>query len=232
MIKAVGVREIPKVISTCIIGPYNVSYVIKENFMTQQQAPRLILILGGARSGKSTFAERLAARSGKRVAFIATATASDADMQDRIARHRASRPAAWTTIEEPLDLVHALQEASKEADVILLDCMTLWLSNWMAQQAFVDGMDDRAFIHSSTEHVLAATEALLAIVKTLDAGKTLLVVSNEVGLGIVPMHPLSRAYRDMLGWINQRIARDAERVYLMIAGLAVDIKQLDSDATL
>jgi len=104
--------------------------------MAQQQAPRLILILGGARSGKSTFAERLAMQSGKSVAFIATATASDEDMQDRIARHRASRPTIWKTIEEPLDLVHALREASHEADIILLDCITLWLSNWMVTPIF------------------------------------------------------------------------------------------------
>ncbi len=198
--------------------------------MTQPQSPRLILILGGARSGKSTFAERLAANSGKRVAFIATATAGDADMQDRIARHRASRPTTWTTIEEPLDLVHALQEASNRADVVLLDCMTLWLSNWMGQQEFLE--DEVNPVNSSTEHILSVLEAFLASVRTLPIEKTVLVVSNEVGLGIVPMHPLSRAYRDMLGWVNQRIAQDAERVYLMTAGLAVDIKQFDSEATL
>ncbi len=200
--------------------------------MAQQQAPRLILILGGARSGKSTFAERLAMQSGKRVAFIATATASDEDMQDRIARHRASRPTAWKTIEEPLDLVGALKEAGNEADVILLDCMTLWLSNWMGQPAFADETDGVVLKNSSTESALAITEALLAAVKTLAVGKTVLIVSNEVGLGIVPMHPLSRAYRDTLGWVNQRITRNAERVYLMVAGLAVDIKKLDGEATL
>ena len=122
--------------------------------MSQQQAPRLILILGGARSGKSTFAERLAAHSSKSVAFIATATASDEDMQDRIARHRASRPAEWTTIEEPLDLVYALQEANSEADVILLDCMTLWLSNWMGQQAFTDETEN-VILNSATEKCLS-----------------------------------------------------------------------------
>ena len=200
--------------------------------MPLQQAPRLILILGGAHSGKSTFAERLAAHSGKRVAFIATATASDADMQDRIARHRASRPTEWKTIEEPLNLVSALQEASKEAEVLLLDCMTLWLSNWMEQQAFMSETDDVVLKHSASESALAATEALLAAMKTLTSGKTVFIVSNEVGLGIVPMHPLSRAYRDTLGWINQRIAQDAERVYLMVAGLAVDIKQLASEVSI
>jgi len=200
--------------------------------MTQQQSPRLILIIGGARSGKSTFAERLAAGSGKRVAFIATATASDEDMQDRIARHRAARSTEWMTIEEPLDLVNAVQEASKGVDVLLLDCMTLWLSNWMGQQENRDEGDDVSLKNSYTESALTAIEALLATVKTLEAGKTLLVVTNEVGLGIVPMHPLSRTYRDVLGWINQRLAQNAERVYLMVAGIAVDVKELQRDIVL
>lgn len=200
--------------------------------MTHHQSPRLVLIIGGARSGKSTFAERLAASSGKRVAFIATANPSDADMQDRIARHRASRPATWITIEEPLDLVRAVKEASTDADVLLLDCITLWLSNWMGQQGNRDEVDDVFLKNSYTESVLAAIEALLTTVKTLGAGKTLIVVTNEVGLGIVPMHPLSRVYRDALGWTNQRIARDAERVYLMITGIAVDIKKLQEEVLL
>ena len=201
--------------------------------MAQQQSLRLVLIIGGARSGKSTFAERLATSSEKRVAFIATATASDEDMQDRIARHQASRPTTWITIEEPLDLVHAVQEASKDADVILLDCMTLWLSNWLGQQEGMDEEDDDVMLRNRyTESALSAIEDLTATIKTLEGEKTLLIVTNEVGLGIVPMHPLSRTYRDALGWVNQRLAHDAERVYLMVAGIAVDIKQLDSEAKL
>ena len=200
--------------------------------MAEQQATRLILIIGGARSGKSTLAERLAAGSAKHVAFIATATASDEDMQDRIARHRASRPAEWTTIEEPLDLVHALRDANAIADVILLDCLTLWLANWMGQEEFASTLDDVSLKSKFTESALTATDALLATIKILGTGKTVVIVSNEVGLGIVPMHPLSRTYRDTLGWVNQRIAQDAERVYLMVAGLAVDIKKLDDQAIL
>ncbi len=197
--------------------------------MSQQQTARLILILGGARSGKSSFAERLATESGKRVAFIATATAGDEDMRDRIMRHRASRPAEWTTIEEPLDLVYALRKASEQADVLLLDCMTLWLSNLLGQEQFVDD-DDVQLKNGFTGRVLNVIEAMLEAVKTLGPEKTVLVISNEVGLGIVPMHPLSRTYRDALGWANQRIGRDAERVYFMIAGLAVDIKRLNGEA--
>ncbi len=200
--------------------------------MAQEQVPHLVLILGGARSGKSSFAEQLASTSGKRVAFIATATAGDADMGDRIARHRASRPHEWTTIEEPLDLITAVKEASNIADVLLLDCMTLWLSNWMRHHGSMNEEDDVKLKNTYTDDALAAIEALLTTIKTLERGKTLIIVTNEVGLGIVPMHSLSRAYRDVLGWINQRIARDADRVYLMVAGLAVDIKQLSVSASL
>ncbi|GAC1624069.1 MAG: bifunctional adenosylcobinamide kinase/adenosylcobinamide-phosphate guanylyltransferase [Ktedonobacteraceae bacterium] len=199
--------------------------------MAQEQTPHLVLIVGGARSGKSTFAEQLASTSGKRVAFIATATASDADMGDRIARHRASRPPEWTTIEEPLDLLAAVQEASRIGDVLLLDCMTLWLSNWMGQYGSIDEEDDVKLKDTYTASALAAIEALLTTLKTLEPGQTLIIVTNEVGLGIIPMHPLSRVYRDLLGWINQRIARDADRVYLMVAGLAVDMKHLSVSAS-
>jgi len=207
---------------------------IKGNYiMTQQQQfSRLILVLGGARSGKSTFAERLAATSEKRIAFIATATASDEDMRNRIMRHKASRPVTWITIEEPLDLVAAITQASDEADVILLDCITLWLSNWMAQHSSTIEGDDVQLQHAYNDGVLADIETLLSAIRFLASGKTVIIVTNEVGLGIVPMHPLSRAYRDLLGWMNQRIAQDADRVYLMIAGLGVDIKQLHEKATL
>jgi len=207
---------------------------IKGNYiMTQQQQfSRLILVLGGARSGKSTFAERLAATSEKRIAFIATATASDEDMRNRIMRHKASRPVTWITIEEPLDLVAAITQASDEADVILLDCITLWLSNWMAQHSSTIEGDDVQLQHAYNDGVLADIETLLSAIRFLAPGKTVIIVTNEVGLGIVPMHPLSRAYRDLLGWMNQRIAQDADRVYLMIAGLGVDIKQLHEKATL
>ncbi len=199
---------------------------------TSPSSPRLMLILGGARSGKSTFAERLANTSGKPVAFIATATASDEDMRTRITHHRSSRPAEWTTIEEPLDLVSALQQAAPHADILLLDCITLWLSNWLARNGEVNLDEDPTESVRLNKEALAEIERLLTTLDTLAIDKTLLVVSNEVGLGIVPMYALSRAYRDILGRINQRLAQRAERVYLLIAGLAVDLKKLDEAATL
>ncbi len=200
--------------------------------------PRLILILGGARSGKSTFAERLAASSGRTVVFIATATASDNEMRERIVLHRASRPSEWHTIEEPLELVGALQRAYSLADVVLLDCVTLWLGNSLLQEPGQRESGDKGkeelpitnglFDERSTQQI----EALLAVVQCAEAGKTLIVVSNEVGLGIVPAYSLGRVYRDTLGYINQLLAQVADRVFLMVAGMAVDIKRLHEEASL
>ena len=206
--------------------------------------PRLILILGGARSGKSSFAERLATSSGRTagsagsIAFIATATADDDEMRARIARHRASRPQEWHTIEEPLDLAGAVRQAYKLADVLLLDCVTLWLGNMLSQEPGQRENDDKSIeelrITSDLfdEACLKQVEALLAVVQSAEPNKTLIVVTNEVGLGVVPAYPLGRVYRDTLGYVNQRLAQAADRVYLMMAGMAVDIKRLHEEASL
>ena len=192
--------------------------------------PRLVLILGGARSGKSAFAERLARKSERSVAFIATATAGDEEMRERIARHRAARPDSWHTIEEPLDLAGAVLRASGLADVLLLDCITLWLNNLYAQtigQHIHESEEEqyRAIVLLD-EAALQEIEKLLAAAQSLDQGKILLIVTNEVGLGIVPPYPLGRLYRDTLGYVNQRLAQAADRVYLMVAGIGVDLKRL------
>ena len=204
----------------------------------QTVPPRLIVILGGARSGKSAFAERLAANSGRSVAFIATATAGDDEMRERIARHRASRPKGWHTLEEPLGLARAVHRAAELADVLLLDCMTLWLGNVLLHESGRREKDEEAEVEFHTtgglfdEVALKEIEALLSAVKLLGPNKTLIVVSNEVGLGIVPAYPLGRLYRDTLGYVNQRLAQAADRVYLMVAGMAVDIKRLHEEASL
>jgi adenosylcobinamide kinase / adenosylcobinamide-phosphate guanylyltransferase len=201
---------------------------INENIL--RPAPQLILILGGARSGKSTFAEQLAKRSGRSVAFIATATISDDDMRSRIERHRAARPADWPTIEEPLHLSLAVQQAASLADVVLLDCITLWISNWLFTQENID--DASPLTSSYYESALAEIDSLLVTLKALDPQKTLIVVTNEVGLGIVPSYTLGRVYRDVLGLVNQRLAGVADRVYLMVAGLGVDIKRLHEEVNI
>jgi adenosylcobinamide kinase/adenosylcobinamide-phosphate guanylyltransferase len=203
-----------------------------KDVINQSGQPRLVLILGGARSGKSTFAERLALNSGRRVAFIATATASDEDMRNRISRHQAARPVDWMTIEEPLHLSDAVRKASEVADVLLLDCMTVWLSNWLFAQDTGEPMDASTISSHHYDAVLHVIDDLLRVVTTLGPGKTLLVVTNEVGLGIVPAYTLGRVYRDLLGLVNQRIAAVASPVYLMVAGLGVDIKRLHETSTL
>jgi len=194
--------------------------------------PRLILILGGARSGKSAFADRLAASSRRSVAYIATATAGDDEMRERIARHRASRPQGWQTLEEPLDLARAVLQAAELADVLLLDCVTLWLGNMLLQkpgQHDKIGETEEEFNTTGglfDDRAMKEIEALLVAVNSLGPNKTLIIVTNEVGLGIVPANPLSRLYRDTLGYVNQHLAQAADRVYLMVAGMAVDIKRL------
>jgi adenosylcobinamide kinase / adenosylcobinamide-phosphate guanylyltransferase len=199
--------------------------------VTVQENPQLILVTGGARSGKSTYAERLARQSGRSVVYIATATAGDDDMRDRIARHQAARPVTWQTIEEPLHIAEAVHRGAVLADIILLDCITVWLSNWLLRQ------DELSSIESTpssvySEGALQEIEALLREAQALNAQQRLLIVTNEVGLGIVPAFALGRVYRDVLGTVNRRLAQEAARVYLLVAGLAVDIKRLHEEASL
>jgi adenosylcobinamide kinase/adenosylcobinamide-phosphate guanylyltransferase len=199
--------------------------------VAQRENSRFILVTGGARSGKSTYAERLAHRSGRSVAYIATATAGDDDMRDRIARHQATRPASWQTIEEPLHLANAVQRAASLADIILLDCITVWLSNWLLLQDELSSIESTpASVYS--EGAIQEIEALLKEARALNAQQRLVIVTNEVGLGIVPAFALGRVYRDVLGAVNRRLAQEAERVYLLVAGLAVDIKRLHEEASL
>ena len=174
---------------------------------------KLILVLGGARAGKSTFALRLAkdlAGEG-RVTFIATAQALDDEMAQRIARHREERPSAWLTIEEPYDLDRALIQAS-DSDVALVDCLALFVSNWLLR-----GEDSK--LEQTCQSFLATVEA---------QPQTVICVSNEVGLGIVPDNQLSRTYRDLLGRVNQQFAEAADEVYLLVAGLPLRLKPRDS----
>lgn len=175
--------------------------------MTQQ----LTLILGGARSGKSTYALRMAAAPGAEVLFLATAEARDDEMAAKIERHRAERPTQWHTVEATHAPAAALANAPA-TPVVLLDCVTLWVSNLV----LADG--------ASWAAAAAELEALLAWHR--QSTSDLIVVSNEVGLGLVPVDPLSRTYREWLGWFNQRLATAADRVFLLVAGLAVNVKAL------
>ncbi len=180
----------------------------------------LILILGGARSGKSAFAERLAAARGGGVLFVATATAGDEEMARRIAAHRVARPAAWRLLEAPVAVADRLAEGGPErVGTVLLDCLTLLVSNLLlAHEA--EGEEGVA------RRVDAEIDGLLRRFDEDQGAATWLIVSSEVGLGLVPPYPLGRLFRDLLGRANQRFAARADRVYLMVAGLPLDIKAL------
>jgi adenosylcobinamide kinase/adenosylcobinamide-phosphate guanylyltransferase len=171
----------------------------------------LTLITGGARSGKSTFAEQLVSARGSDVLFVATAEARDDDMAARIAKHQADRPATWRTLEEPLHVAAALAHA-EPATLVLLDCVTLWVTNLLLRE-------DATWAQAEAE-----LDALLAWYRAQAAD--LIVVTNEVGLGIVPADQLSRTFRDWLGLFNQRLAAEAHAVYLLVSGLPVDVKTL------
>jgi adenosylcobinamide kinase / adenosylcobinamide-phosphate guanylyltransferase len=174
----------------------------------------LTLILGGARSGKSSFAEQVAHESGKSVAFIATATAGDDEMAERIRKHQASRPANWQTLELPLALGRSL--AAPIAELVIVDCITLLVTNVLLS------------LPEDTPGETVMQKVQVEIDELIEAQARIrgqwLLVSNEVGLGLVPPYPLGRVYRDALGWANQRLARAAERVIFMVAGIPMVIK--------
>jgi adenosylcobinamide kinase/adenosylcobinamide-phosphate guanylyltransferase len=168
------------------------------------------LVLGGVRSGKSRYAHTLAEQCA-RVTFIATAERrDDEEMRLKIERHRAERPGHWLTIEEPLQLAHAIQSASSETDAILVDCLTFYAANLLA----VHGEDQLAIRHE--------TEKLCAVLST--APCKVLLVSNEVGSGVVPAYASGRQFRDLVGELNQRVAAVASSVVLMVAGLPLALK--------
>lgn len=181
-------------------------------------AKELILVLGGARSGKSSYAEKLAGElsEGCGVLYVATAQAWDDEMRARIAKHRDDRPASWRTVEAPRDAGAAAAFALAGEPVVLLDCMTLLTSN--AILALPEGATAREAEAAALAETVAILEAFSA------SAASWIVVSNEVGLGIVPAYPLGRLYRDALGRANQRLAAESDQVVLMVAGLPMKVK--------
>jgi len=170
-----------------------------------------ILVLGGVRSGKSRHAESLARAGSGRVTVIATATALDEEMERRIAGHRAARPAEWSVVEEPLYLATALAAVAVEGTTVIVDCLTLWLTNLMCQA-------DASLLD-------AEIEALLALLPRLPG--RIVMVANEVGLGVMPVNALARRFGDVAGTLHQQLAGLCDSAVLMVAGLPLALKGVE-----
>jgi adenosylcobinamide kinase/adenosylcobinamide-phosphate guanylyltransferase len=173
----------------------------------------MTLILGGARSGKSTYGEQLATAHGGRITYLATCQPYDDEMVARIAKHRAERPDTWRTVECPYDPAAAIRAHAADSDCFLLDCLTLLVSNLVIMEEA-----------TAEERVQAAIDDLVRACG--ETNTPLIMVSNEVGLGLVPEYPLGRLYRDILGRANQRLAAVADPVWFLIAGLPINVKAL------
>jgi adenosylcobinamide kinase/adenosylcobinamide-phosphate guanylyltransferase len=181
----------------------------KELTMQETRQGSVTLVLGGVRSGKSRYAQHLAEQT-RRVVFVATAKVTDEEMRAKIERHREDRPKEWVTVEEPLELAKVLAEHQLDCEVIVVDCLTIFAANLLEAVG-----EDNAALESRVGEVCAALQ-------TIQCGVVL--VSNEVGSGVHPSHALGRRYRDVLGEINQTIARIADDVVLMVAGLPLALK--------
>jgi adenosylcobinamide kinase/adenosylcobinamide-phosphate guanylyltransferase len=172
-------------------------------------AKQIILVTGGARSGKSTYAERRARELGGRRLYIATAESRDEEMAERIAVHQKRRGNEWAVVEEPIELAAALLAQRDKTDCVLVDCLTIWLSNLL--------------LHRESKFAQGKIEELVETLRRLDFH--VLLVTNEVGWSIVPDNPLARQFRDLAGWANQRIAAIADEVVLTVAGLPMIVKK-------
>lgn len=177
----------------------------------------LILITGGARSGKSRYAVELAKQKSGKVAFIATAIAGDEEMTRRIQMHQASRPADWTTIEESINVAQSITDTVSNHDTIIVDCLTLLITNLVFEPPYREEIDDE-----KEQNIYAAIEKIIETTENLEA--TVIVISNELGMGLVPEDALARRFRDIAGRANQLLAEAADEVYVCISGIPMRIK--------
>ena len=180
---------------------------------------KIILVTGGARSGKSSFAEKLALKiGGGRAAYIATAQIFDEEMKFRVDVHKARRGDNWQTFEAPFNAEEKISAAGKNFSAILFDCVTIYVSNFLCSA----NLDDEKFLYDNLRRLI---QKLIDAAKNSDA--TTIFVTNEVGLGIVPENKLARRFRDLAGLANQMLAAQADKVFLTVAGIAVDVKKLE-----
>jgi adenosylcobinamide kinase / adenosylcobinamide-phosphate guanylyltransferase len=181
---------------------------------------KIILLLGGARSGKSHYAQEYARQSGEKVLFVATATAGDEDMRLRIAKHKKERPADWRTLEVETGIGSQIEANAGDAQLVIIDCITLLVNNIFSRY------DEKQFATIDDaeleKEVTAEIQQLRKCLKKVDA--SFIIVSNEVGLGLVPDNRMGRLYRDVLGRANQMLAQSADEVYLLVAGIPLRVK--------
>jgi adenosylcobinamide kinase/adenosylcobinamide-phosphate guanylyltransferase len=182
------------------------------------------LVTGGVKSGKSLFAERLALSSDKKVIYLATATIGDKEMALRVERHKKRRPPQWETIEEPVAVPGVLTAQSDPGRLVLVDCLALYLSNLLLKEGLAANGKVFTFTPDKESYLTGCLEDLCTAISRSWAD--VIVVTNEVGWGLVPEYPLGRVYRDLLGVWNQRLAAMANRVYLVVCGLALEVKAL------
>lgn len=182
---------------------------------------RIVLVLGGARSGKSAYAQEMAEGLSEPVLYVAPAIAFDDDMKRRIAAHQASRPETWRTVESPRDLASPISDKLGQEKAVLIDCLTLWVSNVL--------LDDPAFPFEGKvdyvplqERLTRESEQVIAMARQRDL--TIIAVSNEVGMGVVPAYPSGHIFRELLGRVNQLWASRADEVFLMVAGIPMTVK--------
>ncbi len=178
---------------------------------------KVIFIIGGARSGKSSFALVRAAKIGGKKAFIATAEALDKEMRERIEKHKQARGNDWVTFEEPLKIGNIIKDIKDEYSTIVIDCLTLWLSNIMQRSNTTE---------FNTNIIETEIKKIIKVIKSIKCsnGCNMFIVSNEVGMSIVPDNELARRFRDLLGFLNQRVSDIADEVYLLIAGQSLKLK--------
>ena len=179
---------------------------------------KIVLVTGGARSGKSRFAEKYASKFGEKIAYIATAEVYDEEMAFRVKLHKERRPKDWTTIDAPYDAQDAIRSAGENHDMILFDCLTIYISNLiLAQKDFTDSKENYRVLEDKIGQLIKAAKEITG---------TVIFVTNEVGSGIVPENHLSREYRDIAGLANQFMGKAADEVYLVTCSIPVEIKHL------
>lgn len=220
-------------------GDFLLRWFLPMALVDKEARRRLLLVLGGARSGKSSFAVELAKKTGKRVGYVATAKIThtnpscgtdcgcDAELVERIETHRRSRPAHWETFEIGEDPIAIVQEAARSMEVVVVDCFTLLISHLMPASGLVEGVSDA--LSGQREATLCAS--VKTIIDALaEIPRPVIVVSNTVGEGIVPAYASGRLFRDVAGWANQRLAEQADEVFLIVAGIPLAIKNLQTRA--